>query len=347
MFSLDRWYRNLGTIRIPVKRESGMIVLYGTVTMKDGSSPRHLQPFANINAFARVSVLDPGGSVLRTVAVNNFGDYLLPGVPVRKDLRLRTQIEKAEHDQPLEVVSPVPQAQTANIAVDNTPPRLEPLVARDSNGRRVKVARPADTVTLGARSSDPDGDAVMYRWVLSAGSGVLSSTSDPSVRWSLPGAPGTYAVTLYAFDSRGGYAESTLPLVASRQRIPFSGIVDATDATAVPGAEVEVNGQLTLTDQRGFFQLRVADAQRFVLNVRKPGYGLISRIYDGPVPGGRWTLVKGEMPQHRSQSRQRHPGQAHPAQMPRPSQSPARLEDLPTAGAASVSGRQGQYRAGA
>jgi PKD domain len=295
IFSLDRWYRNLGTIRIPVKRESGTIVLYGTVTMKDRSSPRHLQPFANINAFARVSVLDPGGGVLRTVAVNNFGDYLLPAVPVRKDLRLRTQIEKAEHDQALEVVSQVPQAQTANVAVDNTPPRLEPLVAKDANGRRVKVARPADTVTLEARTSDPDGDAVMYRWVLSAGSGVLSSTSDPSVKWSLPAAAGTYAVTLYAFDGRGGYAESMLPLVASRQRIPFSGIVDATDAAAVPGAEVEVNGQLTLTDPRGFFQLRVADAQRFVLNIRKPGYGLISRIYDGPVPGGRWTLVRGEV----------------------------------------------------
>jgi hypothetical protein len=292
--SLNRWFANVGTVHVELGQKEGIAIVYGKVTMRDGTSARRLQPFANINAFARVSILDLSQQVLRTVDVNTFNEYLVPDVPVRQDLLLRTEIEGSKRDQPLLLES---QAlyQPIDAAVDNNPPRLQPLVAVDATGRRVKVASPGAVVTVRASATDPDGDPINYRWLLDDGAGVINSTSAPEVQWSLPTKPGIYALTLYAYDRKGGYAESSLPLPTSRHGIVFSGVVDATDAPQVVGASVEVNGRVTQTDNRGFFELTLPDAQQFIVNIRKPGYGLVSRIYDGGVPGGRWTLPRGNL----------------------------------------------------
>jgi hypothetical protein len=291
---LTRWFTNVGTVRVDLPRKADVAIVYGKVTMRDGTSARRLQPFANINAFARVSILDRSLQVLRTADVNTFDEYLVPDIPIRTDLLLRTEIEGSQHDQPLFLESPALN-QPVDAAVDNYPPRLEPLVAVDGTGRRVKTASPGAVVTVRASASDPDGDPISYRWLLDDGAGVINSTSAPEVQWSLPTKPGTYALTLYAYDRKGGYAESVLPLPTARHGIIFTGIVDATDAPQIVGAQVEINGRVTQTDGRGFFELTVADAQQFVMNIRKPGYGLVSRIYDGGVPGGRWTLPRGNL----------------------------------------------------
>jgi len=47
-----------------------------------------------------------------------------------------------------------------------------------------------------------------------------------------------------------------------------------------------------VTGAQGLFQLRVRDADRFVLNIRKPGYALVSQIYDANVTSGRWTMTR-------------------------------------------------------
>jgi len=122
---------------------------------------------------------------------------------------------------------------------------------------------------------------------------LANPTGAPPNQWTLPTAPGRYEATLIAYDGKGGYDQSSLSLLVDGLGVPFSGFVDATDAAFVAGAEVEINGATASTDGRGFLSTRVPEASRYVFNVRKPRYGLLSRIYNDSVIGGRWTLVRG------------------------------------------------------
>lgn len=285
---------HMSTVRIQVDRSTDTTVVHGKVKMKDGSRPRWLDPLANVNAFARVVLLDRRGAALQQVYVNNFDEYLVPRVPVRQEITLRAEIEGARADQRI-----LPQANLdkapihpIDLVVANTPPRLEALVPMDTGGRRIKTAQPSARVNLKVRALDPEGDPLQFKWIVSDGSGSLSATNLPEVRWDLPSSPGLYSVKVMAWDRKGGYASAESSLRVNRLGVPFSGKVDATDASFVAGAEVEVNGRKTLTGKEGHFKIHVADARRFVLNIRKPGYGLVSRIYDDALTGGQWTMTR-------------------------------------------------------
>jgi hypothetical protein len=288
--------RNLhvSTQRIAVDRSDKTTVVFGKVSMLDGSRVRLLDPIANVNAFARVQLLDAGGTQLFEALVNNFDEYLLPKVPPDTSLRLRVISEGGVGEQALR-----PQANLGgapfhpiNLTLGNNPPRLDPPVPTDGGGRFVRAALPGQLVSLGASGQDPDNDPLQYRWTLAGGAGTLNTTSGPNVQWTLPNRPGLYTLDVVAFDGKGGYARSSVALRADSRGVLFSGFVDGTDVAAIPGARVEVNGKPTTTDGRGWFELYVPDADRFVLNIRKEGYGLASRIYDKSVSGGRWTLTR-------------------------------------------------------
>ena len=70
----------------------------------------------------------------------------------------------------------------------------------------------------------------------------------------------------------------------------FSGAITSDGGEPIDGAEVEVNGEKVQTDAAGRFRIPVADAGRYVLNIRKPGYGLVSKIYRGGMAQGRYSL---------------------------------------------------------
>ncbi|HEX5706771.1 MAG TPA: carboxypeptidase-like regulatory domain-containing protein [Pyrinomonadaceae bacterium] len=284
----------LSIVRIKPDRRERSTVVYGKVKMKDGTRARRLEPLANINAFARVELLDAGGRRVREAYVNNFDEYLLPGVPARQEFTLRARIEGAQRDHRVLPAANIGAApfHPISLVIDNSRPNLDPLVATDRNGRRVKVARPGQRVSLKQSGSDRDGDPLKLRWMVFDGSGTLSANDGPAVEWQLPDKPGLYTVKLIAWDGKGGYATSDLSLRTSDEGIPFSGQVTGTDAPAVADAEVEVNGRKTRTDARGRFNFRVPDARRFVLNIRKTGYGLVSRIYDDSVTGAQWTMTR-------------------------------------------------------
>src|SRR5258708_19075835 len=132
--------------------------------MGDNSLPRAAEPLANINVFARVELLDSHRNNLDTVYVNNFGEYLLPRVPVKQEIALNAKIEGANAQQLIR-----PEANLAgaplhhiNLQFTNRPPRIHPLVATDATGRRVAAALPGDLVRVVATASDPDGDPVHY-----------------------------------------------------------------------------------------------------------------------------------------------------------------------------------------
>lgn len=285
----------LSKVRISTKMTQKRSMVYGRVSFADGTRPRKLEPMSNVNSFAQVELLDSREQLLDTAYVNDFGEYVLPSVPGSENIILRAKIEGLRSDQLIRKEANLAGSafQPIDLMLMNSTPRLDPVVPLDASGIRVKTAAPGNTVTLRASALDRDGDAVKYSWTVLPGSGTLNATAGDQVQWTLPAAEGLYDVVLVAYDGKGGYARDTLTLqTENRGLVPFSGFVRGTDVPAIGGAEVDLNGQRTVTDAKGWFEIRVPDARRFVLNIRKPGYAFYSKIYDNSVIGGRWTLTR-------------------------------------------------------
>src|SRR5574341_1495240 len=137
IISVSNAHVRVGTLYMSPDRSGGTTVIFGQVRFKDGSRPRLFEPLANVNAFAHVILLDRGGNALDKVFVNNFGEYLLPKVPVKVDITLRATIEGAASDQLILAGADLAQApfHPIDLVIGNSPPRLEPLVSVDTNGR--------------------------------------------------------------------------------------------------------------------------------------------------------------------------------------------------------------------
>ncbi len=283
-------HQSVGTIRVPLPREQGSVAVYGRVSQGDGSSPRFFEPLANINALAKVTLLDQGGSDVLEVAVNNFDQYLLPRVPLGKLMQLRIHEEKYQHVQPLQLGNAGVPTQKIDLVILNTPPKLEPLVALDANQRRASNPASGATLNLNVRTSDRDHDTLGFVWQVTGG--TLSSPSIAEPKWTLPKHGGNHVATLIAYDGKGGYAKSSVKVTTDLSGLEFSGHVSGTDAPALAGAVVEIGGRTAVTDSSGFFRLRLKDRGRFVMTVRKPNYGFASNVYYDSVIGGRWQLTR-------------------------------------------------------
>jgi hypothetical protein len=285
----------VSTLRIPIERRDGLVVFVGKVRMADGSLPRMLDPLANINAFATVTLLDANGGKQYVARVNNFGDYLVPQVPIKTDIRLRAEIEKGLFELPILKEAELERdlLHEVNLRIANNPPKIEPLVPVDANtGARIQVAAPGTRIALKAVGHDSDGDPLSYTWQLGNAAGTLSSAAGASTTWQLPPGPGQYGITVFAWDGKGGYAKSDLLIRSDNGGVPFSGLVRENSGAAVPGARIEIGAATATTDASGMFNVRVAAADRYVFNIRKEGYGFYSKIYDRGVGGGVWTLTR-------------------------------------------------------
>lgn len=171
----------------------------------------------------------------------------------------------------------------------NSAPVLEPLYAEE-DGRKIRIIRAGATVTVRARASDPDGDAVWFRWELSSQGGSLDRTRGPVVQWRVGERDGPRELRVLAYDGRGGSAERRL-LASEDTTLVFSGRVLTPASEPVESASVTVGGIQTYTARDGSYRLEVYDTElaQYVVNIEKPGFGLISRVFDGAVEGAEWT----------------------------------------------------------
>jgi K319L-like, PKD domain len=287
-FPLALKYAYLGLLRINPQQLVHSATFFGTVRMADGSVPRTYQPLENVNAFAIVRADVRARASARPHAyVNNFGEYILPGVPATKPIRLRAVIEAAASTAV--VAAPAPALKRIDFTLKNRRPHITGVTASAPGGKHWTAA-PGDTITLTARASDPDGDPLRYRWTLPDSSSVLPAAGTPTATATLPNLPGAYEFEVVAFDRNGGYATDRIRIDTNGVR--FAGKVNATNATAVAGAHVEINGHTATTAADGTFALHVPESTRYVLNIRKQGYALLSKIYDNGISDGAWTLTR-------------------------------------------------------
>ncbi len=283
---------HVSTVRINAKKADGMTVVFGNVQLADGRSFRLLEPLADVNAFGRVVLLDANRKETYAALVNNFGDYVVPQVPVKAQAFLVARIEKGEGLQEIR-----PQANLAGAAfhridlgIRNSAPRVEPLVPLHASGQGVQVAAAGETLKLKARAKDPDGDPIEFRWLVDAGSGSLSATSGDTVEWKLPASEGRHSLALIASDGKGGRVRRALSVSVDSKGVVFSGRVVSTGGAALAKARVSVNGKAASTNAIGFFRLHVPADKRYVLSVRRSGYSFLSRVFDRGVIGGRYEL---------------------------------------------------------
>lgn len=283
---------NLRWFPIAVERKDSTAVVFGQVDMRSGTT-RTFDPSLGVNAFARVFLVDLNGRPFDSAYVNNLGDYILPQVPTNQMWRLEARLEAARAIRTMiaEFLSSA-SAHRVDLTFYNFEPRFGELLAA-SGGQRVRTTTPGGTIALTARANDADGDAVAYRWRVPQGGGTLSATTGPNITWRLPSRPGLYRVDVVAFDGKGGYAKQYATISTTGQGIAFSGLVNASDAPALDQAEVEVNGVRVTTNAAGRFLMRVPEADRYIVNVRKPGYKLLSQVYQDALEGGTWTLTRG------------------------------------------------------
>src|SRR5579859_328780 len=123
----------VSTVNVKVPQKNGYVAVMGHVTTADGSLPRMFDPLLNINAFATVG-LDENNNRIADVYVNNFGDYLLPYVPIKQKIQVTASIESAKFTQeiwPEAQIEAAPLNQV-NLKIENNRPRLDSLVAFDS-----------------------------------------------------------------------------------------------------------------------------------------------------------------------------------------------------------------------
>lgn len=266
--------------------------LHGSVRLRDGAI-RLFEPFANLNVFGRVRAHAASGAVIDSAIVNTFGGYVLPLRTNRDNIRLEGIVENMREVATLsgEMLRRAGASHQADLILNNNRPR--PHLLTQAGGRNVRAAAPGSTVQLRAAGQDIDGDALRFHWILPENAGSLSASTGASVSWQLPGARGTHRVQLLVSDGKGGYARTEARITTEANGLRFGGRVNATDAPAVAGAEIEINGARTQTDANGRFLVSVPDTSRYVVNITKPGYNLVSRVYTEPITGGQWQLTRG------------------------------------------------------
>ena len=76
---------------------------------------------------------------------------------------------------------------------------------------RVEVGRLS---TVSVEASDPDGDALTYRW--STASGTLAGTAERQSQWTAPMQEGAVPVTVEVRDARGGIATDAVTIYVIR-----------------------------------------------------------------------------------------------------------------------------------
>lgn len=288
----------LSTVNIRIPHVDGFTSLTGHVENEDGSLPRTLEPYFNINAFATVSATDLNKGLIGTVYVNNFGDYLIPGIPVKQSLTMTAAIEKGAVSQD---IRPEAQLDTApvhllNLRIRNTPPRLDPITAADASGHRIQSPAPGATITLTANARDADGDPASFLWLVAPEDGSAPTVTGKQLTWTLPAAPGRYFVSVVAYDGKGGYAKADYAVLTGQKGVIFSGVVVDPSGQALGKAEITIVGSgPVLSGADGTFATSVPEADRYVVNVRKEGYALNSQIFNASVTGGRWTLRPGRV----------------------------------------------------
>lgn len=275
---------NVYPLPIGIPPERG--VVFGRATLADGTPCRHLDTFFQVSTHTKIDVLDAAATpVTSPVVVNTYGDYLVPKVP-KGTFQIRAACESVTASRSITTSG---QADAVNLTFRNERPVISTVVAT-LGGKGVRLVLGGSTVRVTVRARDRNGDPIHYKWATTTPG--FASVDSPTVDWTLPNNPGLHSLYIQVSDGRGGYQTRRLDISTDRG-IVFSGTVQGSDGPLINGATVTVNGEVTTTNAEGYFTLVLPqESPRYILNIEKQGYALLSKVFFEKMIGARYVLDK-------------------------------------------------------
>jgi len=270
-------------------------VVQGQVLLKDGKPCYQDNQHFGTFVVTKVSLHDSSGKLLNQArTVNTNGYYVLPHVPGAGSYQIRADCDGFKTSQSVSLTgllltggSPV------NLQLANSRPHITSVTAV-ANGAIVQQAAPGSTLTVRVAAYDLDGDTLHYKWA--DGTGNFSSQDSSTVQWTLSAAPAMNIMWVEVRDSKGGYAREHVSISTSTWQPVFGGtVLDRSTGRPVADAVITINGARVISAANGSFaiagrgkdyqaQAGLELASRYVVNVRKPGYALLSRVVYSRTP---------------------------------------------------------------
>jgi hypothetical protein len=260
-------------------------VLVGRIQLADSKTCYQEDTLSGILAVTEVGLLDTAGNaVARPVFANSLGQYVLPKLPAPGKYQLVVKCADSKAQDVVNLTSAnLAGVAPVNLTLKNHSPEIFGVSATKA-GAFVTKASPGDTVDVKVEAHDVDGDALHYQWDDSSGS--LISQDSASIQWKLPNSPANNLLFVRVTDNKGGFARGHFRITTSKTGTLFTGIVtEALNGVPITGATVNVNGATVTSNADptkgvlGAFQIEVPDKNRYVLNVRKVGYALLSQVF--------------------------------------------------------------------
>jgi len=262
-------------------------VVFGRVRLADGSDVRYENDEFGTEVNVRVRALLPDGTLVAgPVRANGRGEYVLGQVPAKAGLRIIAQSEAVSAQA---TISSDAAATRVDLVLANRRPVVDEINALQG-GVGVRHVAAGSTVRVEVRASDPDGQALHYRWLAPGGS--CAAVDAPATDCTMPGALGTQSIYVQISDGVGQYAVGRVRVAIGEAISLFSGKVVTDGGAAVPGAEIRLNGKITSSDARGGFALQISEGNRYVLTIKKDGFQLISKVFQTEQVGATYQLLR-------------------------------------------------------
>jgi hypothetical protein len=261
-------------------------VVYGEVTLSDGSVPVFGTDIFGNTLSAMVTLEDSSNNVVASTPVNEFGEYVLAGVPEGPDYTLTAAAEAALVSMQIDTTV----TGLADLVLPVSPPVIQSVQAF-LNGQAVTFAPTNAIVQIQVQASDPQGFPLNYSWDSGPGASGLVDADSPNVSLTLPAANGRVELFVEVGDGYGGYANTNFVMGAGDQ-FQFNGYVTDTNGDYLTDAEVNIGGIETETDTNGYFSVCLpSGVQNFVLGVSDPGYAPDFQNVTSGDAGQIWALT--------------------------------------------------------
>ena len=197
----------------------------GALVGEDGSiSPVTTDIESPVNAAVGLTWQHPNGMVLGIGTNYRFGieDRSGFGLQLRLGFHPGVRIFRAPPPVPpapaprVEAAPPPPPVVEAPKPAPPPPPPANrpPTVSAQCDPCRVEVGQ---SLTIRATPTDPDGDKLITRWTV--GAGTIADSRAASTTWRAETAPGKIALTVTAEDGRGGTATDTVMVEVAALRV--------------------------------------------------------------------------------------------------------------------------------
>jgi hypothetical protein len=255
----------------------GSGLLYGQVTMTDGSYAAQSDAFFGIQENVTVSLTLPGHPHSRSASVDSYGNYLFANLPLVNGATLSASNGIIGVSSNVSITGIV----EADLALPDTPPVIVSLYAT-SNGMPVSQA-PTGTVlqvTVVATNAAGTTNGLDYTWLPDYNTTNFLSTDSPTVWWTLPNVAGLQTMFVEVSDGFGGYATAQVQ-ISTDLGVLFVGEVMDTNEVPIVGASVSLNGVETTSDTNGCFAVQMSEpASNYVVEATAPGYLPFSAEFD-------------------------------------------------------------------